>query len=107
MAHNYGEVYVGCGERKDGRGDVIVIPPAGEREDVRTVQADLDFMQAIEIAGQLRECMKEFPQALDCSADELLVLAIRLREAIKRAGPRVAGGADPRGQDVASRGTSA
>jgi hypothetical protein len=45
-AHYYGEIYLGCGERKDGCWDVIVIPLRGEREDVRVVQAELEFLEA-------------------------------------------------------------
>jgi hypothetical protein len=47
--------YVGCGERRDGRWNVIVIPPVGEREDIRIVHADLEFLEAIENAGKLRK----------------------------------------------------
>jgi hypothetical protein len=63
---------------------VIVIPPAGEREDVRIVQDDLEFMQAMEISGQLRQRVREFPQAEAYSADELLALRIRLRDQTER-----------------------
>jgi hypothetical protein len=83
-AHYYGEIYFGCGERRDGRWNVIVIPPAGEREDVRIVQDDLEFMQAVEIGGQPRKRVREFPQAETYSADELLALCIRLRDQTER-----------------------
>jgi hypothetical protein len=72
-----------CGERRDGRWVVIVIPPAGDREDVRVVQADLEFMQAIEIVRRLRKPVREFPQAETYSADELSALCTRLCETIK------------------------
>ncbi len=85
-SYYYGESYVGCGERKDGRWNVIVIPPAGEREDIRIVQDDLELMQAIEIAGQLRKKVREFPQAETYEADELLALCTRLRETIEQQG---------------------
>jgi hypothetical protein len=83
-AHYYGEVYVGCGERRDGRWDVIVIPPAGDREDVRIVQPALEFSEAAEIAGRLRQRVREFPQAQAYSADELLALCTRLRDQTER-----------------------
>jgi hypothetical protein len=41
MAFIYREVYVGCGQRRDGRWDAIVIPPGAGRDDVRVVQPDL------------------------------------------------------------------
>jgi hypothetical protein len=83
MALIYREVYVGCGERPDGRWNVIAIPPGGARNDIRIVQADLELLAALDIAAQLRERVSEFPQAEFYSADELLALAIRLRETIK------------------------
>src|SRR5229473_3686335 len=79
----YREIYVGCGERQDGRWNVIVIPPGGARDDVRVVQPDLDILEAAEIAGRLRERVRELPQAEAYSADELLALCTRLRETIK------------------------
>ncbi len=50
MSLIYREIYVGCGERQDGRWNVIVIPPGGARDDVRVVQPDLDILEAAEIA---------------------------------------------------------
>jgi hypothetical protein len=79
-----GEIHVGCGKRRDGRWNVIVIPPAGGRGDVRIVQDDLELMQAVEIAGQLRKRVREFPQAETYSADDLLALCVRLPDTIKR-----------------------
>jgi hypothetical protein len=83
MSLIYREIYVGCGERQDGRWNVIVIPPGGARDDVRIVQPDLDILEAAEIAGRLRERVREFPQAEAYSADELLALCTRMRETIK------------------------
>jgi hypothetical protein len=40
---------------------VVVIPPGGARDDVRVVEADLDILEAAEIAGWLRERVREFP----------------------------------------------
>ncbi len=75
---------MGCGERQDGRWDVIVIPPAGAREDVRIVQPDLEFSEAAAIAGRLRERVREVPQAEAYSADELFSLCTRLRDQTER-----------------------
>jgi hypothetical protein len=86
MSLIYREIYVGCGERQDGRWNVVVIPPGGARDDVRVVQPDLDILEAAEIAWRLRERVREFPQAEGYSADELLALCTRLRETIKLAG---------------------
>jgi hypothetical protein len=77
-SYYYGEIYVGCGERKDGRWNVIVIPPAGERDDLRVVQADLEFLEAAEVAARLRKQVREHPHAESLSADELLRLCIGL-----------------------------
>jgi hypothetical protein len=74
----YGEIYVGCGERKDGRWNVIVVPPAGENHELRVVQTDLDLLEAAEIAGRLRKQVHEHPQAALLSADELLKLCVSL-----------------------------
>ena len=71
---------ISCGERQDGRWEVIVIPPGGLRDDVRVVQADLEILEAAEIAARLRECVRELHQAEAYSADELLALCTRLRE---------------------------
>jgi hypothetical protein len=83
MTLMYREIYVSCGERQDRRWNVLVIPPGGARDDVRVVQPDLDILEAVEIAGRLRERVHEFPQAEAYSADELLALCTRLRETIK------------------------
>ena len=45
-SYYYGEIYVGCGERKDGRWNMIVIPPAGEHDELRVVQADLEYSRS-------------------------------------------------------------
>lgn len=84
MALIYREVYVGCGERPDGRWDVIAIPPGGARDDVRIVQADLELLEAVHIAARLRERVREFPQAEAYSADELLALCTRVRDKTTR-----------------------
>jgi hypothetical protein len=84
MALIYREVYVGCGKRPDGGWDVIAIPPGGARDDVRIVQADLEFLEAAEIAARLRERVREFPQAEAYSADELLAPCTRLRDKTAR-----------------------
>jgi hypothetical protein len=83
MALIYREVYVGCGARQNERWDVIVIPPGGGRECVRVVQADLEILEAAEIAARLRERVRKFPQAEAYSSDELLALCTRLRETIE------------------------
>lgn len=83
MALIYREIYVGCAEQHDGSWNVIVIPPGGARDDVRVIQTGLDILKAGEIAARLRERVREFPQAEDYSADELLALCMRLRETIK------------------------
>jgi hypothetical protein len=57
---------------------VIVIPPAGERDELRVVQADLDILEAGEMAGRLRKQVREHPQAESLSADELLKLCVSL-----------------------------
>jgi hypothetical protein len=79
----YREIYVGCAERPDGRWNVIAIPPGGKRDDIRVVQPDLEFLEAAEIGARLRERVRDFPQAEEYSADELLALCQRLRETIK------------------------
>jgi hypothetical protein len=70
-SYYYGEIYVGCGERKDGRWNVIVIPPAGERDELRVVQADLEFLEAADVAARLRNQVREHKRAETYSADEL------------------------------------
>ena len=83
MSLIYRKIYVGCGERQGRRWNVIVIPPGGARDDVRVVQPDLDILEAAEIAGRLRERVRESPQAEAYTADELLAPCTRLRETIK------------------------
>jgi len=56
---------------------VIVIPPAGE-PDVRLVQADLELMDAAQIAGRLRRRVREFPQAEAIEGAEIQSLFSRL-----------------------------
>jgi hypothetical protein len=82
MGSIYREVYVGCGERSDGRWDLIVIPPGGGRNEMRIIRPDLDMVEGMEIAAQLRERVRDFPQAEDYSPDELLALCARLIETV-------------------------
>jgi hypothetical protein len=48
------------------------------------VQPDLEFSEAAEIAGRLRQRVREFPPAHAYSADELLALCTRLRDQTER-----------------------
>jgi len=50
---------------------VNVILPVADREDVKVVQADLEFMQAVGITGQLHKRAREYPQTEAFEADEL------------------------------------
>jgi hypothetical protein len=62
MSSSSRELYVACGERPDGRWDLIVIPPEGGRNEIRIVKPDFDMVEGMQIAARLRERVRDFPQ---------------------------------------------